>query len=139
MTLKNWIYRKFLAPKQIPKSKVDEALDEYIKSSQKEHQTAISTANKLLKGKLLQQQAREITQKIHDLDPDDDDDDDPSMEDQIQKAIVEKFLGSIVAPATKKPDEDHAYSPDDLKQQAHQSVDKLSPQELEEMKKAGLI
>lgn len=102
MGLKSFIQGLFME-KDVSKDKMDAALDDYIKNSQSQHQKAISTANKLLKGKLLQQQSREITQSIADLDAErEEEEEDQTFEQSIQQTIVKALMDGSMGKAVAK-------------------------------------
>lgn len=157
MGLKSFIF-KFFRPKDISKSKISEALDKYILSSQKEHQETIRTANKLLKGKLLQQQSREIVKSIRSLDADEEEEEETSFEDRIQEFIMGKLLsnvgsGSPAPQQTQDPVNDFGLSAADnlpinaeapkqtiegsspIRQEASQLLVSLSDDQLQKLKK----
>jgi len=169
MGLKNWLINNFFS-KDIPKARIkedleatkaDKALDDYIVTSQKRHQAALRTADKLLKGKLLQQQAQEIIQGLQDLDQDrdqdqdqDDQDQSPSIEDTIKALLVKQFLGGappaaapqadqldlygepiVPAPPAAAPQEDQS----SLRRAAEEKLKTLSEAELKQLKDRGFI
>ena len=166
MGLKSWLIKHFFS-KDIPasrikqeleKSKFDVALDEYLITSQKRHQEALRTADKLMKGKLMQQQSREIIQDIQDLDAEQEEKQEkaPTTEDQITSKIIESLL---TAPPKPQQNPDPFADPNQpptlpdpavaaaapqadasaLRQAAQEKIKNLSEQELKDLKAAGFI
>lgn len=164
MGLKSWLIKHFFN-KDIPADRIEEdlknskfnqALDEYLVTSQKRHQDTLRTADKLLKGKLLQQQSKEIISDIQDLDAEKEIADQPTMEDTITAVLLKNILGGPQAPPKPLDPFDDPNQPpalpaaaesavppkaeqSNLRQAAQEKIKNLSEQELKDLKNAGFI
>jgi len=166
MGLKSWLIKHFfskdisqdLIKKDLEKSKFDVALDEYLVTSQKRHQDTLRTADKLLKGKLLQQQSKEVIRDIQDLDAEGEEEKNPAptTEDQITAKIIESLLTAPPkAPNQTDPFADPNQPPalpdpavaaaapqadaSALRQAAQEKVKNLTEEELKTLKEQGFL
>jgi len=148
MGLRNWIIKKFILKtpstidikKEIAKSQAEVAADKYLETSSKDHQDAMRLANKIYKGKLLSGQAREVMQKVKDLDADAEEQSKDSMEEIILAAILPAIMGGAAKPKPQAQDGFYAdpnlqSSSADLPPQIADAIQNLTPEQLEKIKK----
>jgi len=100
-----WINRKMtkLTTQLKQKSTFDAHLDAYVMEAMKQHSDATRTADKLLKAKILQQQARQTLNKIKELDEEEEEGseeeeeiDDGDIDTQIKKTITDAIMRRVM-------------------------------------------
>lgn len=129
--IKRWLLRRALK-KPLTKSDMENVADEMLKEAMKEMQKTRSTANTILKAKMIRQESRKTLEDIHELNEDEDEDEEEfeepmTMEDQITQILISKFLG-VPGAAVPNPQQ-VAESP-----ALQETLGSLTPDQIEKLK-----
>lgn len=96
--IKKWLLRRALR-KKTTKSDMETIADEMLHEALREMQRTRSTANVILKTKMIRQESRKTLEDIHEMDEDEEEEEEeraPDMQEQVTQLLLNKFLGGTI-------------------------------------------